>query len=68
MGDERTKLRFDPKTFGCDTMLNYQLSQKVKLIGRGKFNYLTVILTFASVGLLDTKDCISMERLNFVKP
>jgi hypothetical protein len=26
-------------------MLNYQLSQKLKLIGRGKFNHLTITLT-----------------------
>ena len=30
---------------GDDTMLNYQLSQKLKLIGRGKFNHLTITLT-----------------------
>jgi hypothetical protein len=27
---------------GSDTMLNYHLSQKLKLIGRGKFNHLTI--------------------------
>ena len=26
-------------------MLNYQLSQKLKLLGNGKFNHLTIILT-----------------------
>jgi hypothetical protein len=36
MGGELTESRFDPMTFGSDTMLNYQLSQKLKLIGKGK--------------------------------
>ena len=30
---------------------NYQLSQKLKLIGRGKFNHLTITLTIASIGV-----------------
>jgi hypothetical protein len=42
------ELRFDPKTFGADTMLNYQLSQKLKLIGRDKFNHLIISLTTPS--------------------
>jgi hypothetical protein len=32
-------------TFGFDTMLNYQLSKKLKLIGINKFNYLIISLT-----------------------
>ena len=28
-----------------DTILNYLLSQKLKFLGNGKFNYLTIILT-----------------------
>ena len=40
-----TESRIDPMTFGSDTMINYHLSQKLKLIGRGKFNHLTIILT-----------------------
>ena len=32
-------------TFGSDTILNYQLSQKLKLIGISKFNYLIITLT-----------------------
>ena len=44
-GGELTESRFDPITFDFDTMLNYQLSQKLKLIGRGKFNHLTFTLT-----------------------
>ena len=39
------KSRFEPMTFGYDIMLNYQLFQKLKLIGRGKFNHLTITLT-----------------------
>jgi hypothetical protein len=31
---------FELRTFGSDTKLNYHLSQKFKLIGRGKFNHL----------------------------
>jgi hypothetical protein len=38
------ELRFDPMTFGSDTMLNYHLSQKFKLIRRGKFNHLIILL------------------------
>jgi hypothetical protein len=33
-------------TFGFDTMLNYYLFQEFKIIGRGKFNHLTITLTF----------------------
>jgi hypothetical protein len=43
------ELRFKLKTFGFDTMLNHQLSKKLKLIGRGKFNYLINILTISDV-------------------
>jgi hypothetical protein len=49
MGGELTESRFDPMTFGSDTMLNYQLFQKLKLIGRGKFNHLTITLTLGDV-------------------
>jgi hypothetical protein len=31
-------------TFGSDTMLNYHLSQKLKIIGNNKFNNLINIL------------------------
>jgi hypothetical protein len=40
-----TESKFDLRTFGSDTMLNYQFSHKLKLIGRGKFNHLTIIVT-----------------------
>ena len=45
MEGELTESKFDPKTFDFDTILNYQLSQKLKLIGRDKFNHLINILT-----------------------
>jgi hypothetical protein len=45
MGSELIELRFDPKTFDSDTILNYQLYRKLKLIGRSKFNNLIIILT-----------------------
>jgi hypothetical protein len=41
-------LRFDPRTFGFDTMLNYYLFQKLKLIRRNKFNQLIITLTLPS--------------------
>ena len=41
-----TKLKFDPRIVGSNTMLNYKLSHKLKLIERGKFNYLIVSLTY----------------------
>jgi hypothetical protein len=44
-GGELTKSRFNLRTFGSDTLLNYQLSQKLKLIGKDKFNYLINTLT-----------------------
>jgi hypothetical protein len=40
-----TKLRFDPINFGFNTKLNYQLSQKLNLIGKCKFNHLVISLT-----------------------
>jgi hypothetical protein len=36
IGGDLMELRFDPRTFGFDTMLNYNLSQKLKSIGRNK--------------------------------
>jgi hypothetical protein len=39
------ELRFNPMTFGSNIMLNYQLFQKFKLIGRDKFNHLIITLT-----------------------
>ena len=45
MGGKLTESRFDPTTFDSDIMINYQLSQKFKQIGRCKFNHLTIILT-----------------------
>jgi hypothetical protein len=39
---------FDPMTFNSNTMLNYQLSQKLKLIEKSKFNYLIITLTLYS--------------------
>ena len=37
--------RFDPKTFGFDTMLNHHFFQKLKLIEKCKFNYSINTLT-----------------------
>jgi hypothetical protein len=38
------KSRFNYKTFTFDTMLNYQLSHKFKLIRKNKFNHLIISL------------------------
>jgi hypothetical protein len=43
------KLRFDSMTFGSDIMLNYQLSQKLKLIGKCEFNHLIISLTMPGI-------------------
>jgi hypothetical protein len=45
MGGDLTELKFDPMNFGYNTMLNYQLFQKLKLIGRSKLNNLIITLT-----------------------
>ena len=37
-----------------NTMLNYRLSQKLKLLGNGEFNHLTIILTVDSNSDLKT--------------
>jgi hypothetical protein len=44
-----TESRFEFKIFGSDAMLNQHLSQKLKLIGRGKFNHLINTLTVMKV-------------------
>ena len=41
----RAEIGFKLKITYFDTMLNYHLSQKLKLIGKGEFNYLSIILT-----------------------
>lgn len=37
--------RFEVRTTCFDTMLNYCLSQKPKLLENSEFNYLTIIVT-----------------------
>jgi hypothetical protein len=39
------KSKFELKTFDFDTMLNHHLSQKLKLIGKSKFNHFINNLT-----------------------
>ena len=41
----REKTGIELRISYSDTMFNYQLSQKFKLLGYGKFNHLTIILT-----------------------
>lgn len=47
--------RFDLRTFDFDTMLNHHLSQKLKLIGIGKFNNLINTLTILMLCFLEAK-------------
>ena len=44
MGD-RVKTGIELGISYSDIVLNYQLSQKLKLLGNGKFNHLTISLT-----------------------
>ena len=46
----RVKLRIELKIFYSDTILNYRLSQKFKLLGDGEFNHLTISLTILIEG------------------
>ena len=46
----RVKLRIELKIFYSDTILNYRLSQKLKLLGDGEFNHLTISLTILIEG------------------
>ena len=41
----RAKIGIELKISCSDTMLNYRLSQKFKLLGNDEFNHLTIILT-----------------------
>ena len=41
----RVKLGIELKISYSDTMWNYRLSQKFKLLGNGEFNHLTISLT-----------------------
>ena len=41
----RVKLGIELRIPCSDTMLNYWLSQKLKLLGNGEFNHLTISLT-----------------------
>jgi hypothetical protein len=61
-----TKSRFELKIFRSDTMLNHHLSQKLKLIGRGKFNHLINTLTYtlyihSGVSRYISKSCIFLD-------
>ena len=44
----RVKLGIELGISCSDTMLNYRMSQKLKLLGNGEFNYLTTSLTYTS--------------------
>jgi hypothetical protein len=46
IGVDLTELRFEPRMFSSNTILNDKLFKKLKLIGRDKFNNLTITLTF----------------------
>jgi hypothetical protein len=49
-GGKLTEPRFDLiKTFGSDTILNYHLSKKFKLIRKCKFNHLIITLMYTSL-------------------
>ena len=45
---------FKLRTTYSDTMINYQLSYKLKLLGNYEFYHLTIILAFANM-----KECIA---------
>ena len=47
----RIKSEIKLRIFCSDIMLNYQLSQKFKLLGNGKFNHLTISLTIIILGV-----------------
>ena len=47
----RIKPEIELRIFCSDTMLNYQLSQKFKLLENGKFNHLTISLTIIILGV-----------------
>jgi hypothetical protein len=55
--------RFELRTFGFDTMLDYHLSQKLKLIGRGKFNHLINTLTRGYIYIKKKKTRKAEEKL-----
>ena len=41
----RVKIGIELRLSYSDTMLNYRLSQKFKMLENGEFNHLTIILT-----------------------
>ena len=45
LNGSRVEARFKLKTTCSDTMIYYRLSQRLKLLGNGEFNHLTIILT-----------------------
>ena len=47
----RVKPEIELKIFCSDTMLNYRLSKKLKLLGNGEFNYSTISLTRPKSGI-----------------
>jgi hypothetical protein len=53
------ELRFKFIIFGFDTMLNYLLSQKLKIVGKSKFNRLIIKLTHMRGVLRNNLTCIA---------
>ena len=59
MGD-RVKPRIELRISCSDTILNYRFSQKLKLLGNGEFNHLTISLAnFFFFFLISKKDVYS---------
>ena len=59
----RVKLEIELRISCSDTMLDYRLSQKLKLLGNGEFNHLTISLTRGNLKSQDCKTSSSLLRL-----
>ena len=63
----RVKLGIELRISCSDTMLNYWLSQKLKLLGNDEFNHLTISLTvYFMNGLIDNDNRFVKKKNNSI--
>ena len=63
----RVKPGIDLRISYSDTMLNYQLSQKLKLLRNDEFNHLTINLTAIKLSKKEIKEAVTGNKNNDIE-